>query len=180
MENKYYIYAHINPLKNEIFYIGKGFGNRAYIKLNRSALWKRTVAKYGYIIDIIQDGLTEEEALIKEKIYIARIGRKDLGNGPLVNLTDGGEGTSGLITSEETKQKIAETSKGRIHSEESRKKMSEAKKIISAETRKKLSEAIKGKKRSEETKQKISDTKKGVKFSDEHKKKLTEARRKRP
>ncbi len=95
MDNKYYIYFHINPLKNEIFYVGKGHGRRAYRKDGRSQFWSRTINKYGYIIDIIETGLSNEEASEKEKWYIKRIGRRDLGLGPLVNHTDGGEGTIG-------------------------------------------------------------------------------------
>jgi hypothetical protein len=129
-KKKYYIYAHINAVKNEIFYIGKGFGKRAYAKNGRSKFWKNTVAKYNYIVDILEDGLTEEQAFIREKSYITRIGRRDLGTGPLVNLTDGGEGSSGTIKSDETKKKLSEAGKNRKHSEESKNKMSEAKKGI--------------------------------------------------
>jgi len=92
MENKYYIYFHINPLKNEVFYVGKGHNKRAYQKYKRNQFWKNTVAKYGFIVDIVETGLTNEEACKREIFYINKIGRKDLGLGPLVNLTDGGEG----------------------------------------------------------------------------------------
>lgn len=90
--NIFYIYCHINPLKNEIFYIGKGFGNRAYIKRGRSKYWKNITDKYGFIVDILENNLTEKEAYNKEIFYISKIGRKDLGNGSLVNLTNGGDG----------------------------------------------------------------------------------------
>ncbi len=59
--NNYYIYFHINPLKNEIFYVGKGKGNRAYDKNNRNRFWKNIVKKYGYIVNIIEDNLNEKE-----------------------------------------------------------------------------------------------------------------------
>ena len=61
---------------------------------------------------------------------IAVFGRKDLGTGILYNRTDGGEGISGTILSEETKQKMSESRKGhknhfygRKHSAESIEKM---------------------------------------------------------
>lgn len=70
---------------------------------------------------------------------------------------------------------------GGVISEETRKKLSNALKNPSAETRRKLSEAKKGnqymlgKKRSEETKRKVSEARKGKPLSDEHRKKLSES-----
>ena len=98
MEKKYYIYAHINPVKNEIFYIGKGTGQRAYVKRKRSNFWNAIRNRYGLVIDILEEGLTNEEACNREKWYINRIGRRNLGKGPLVNMTDGGEGSENRIT----------------------------------------------------------------------------------
>ena len=103
-------------------------------------------------IVIIKDNLTEQEAKDLEIELIAKHGRLDLGEGYLINKTDGGEGTSGYIVSKETKRKISEANKGRTHTEESKRKMSEANKgeknpnfgkKASEETRRKLSEANK-------------------------------------
>ncbi len=47
----------------------------------------------------------------------------------------------------------------------------------SAETRRKMSEALKGKPRSKEIRRKISEAKKGKQFSEEHKKKLSEVKK---
>ena len=67
--------------------------------------------------------------------------------------------------------------KGKQHSAETRKKMSEAlkDKPKSAETRKKLSEAHKGKHLSEETRTKLSEANKGKHLSEETRTKLSEA-----
>jgi hypothetical protein len=101
---------------------------------------------------------------------IAFLGRKDLGTGILRNKTDGGEGSSGAIVSEETRRKQSEAMKGKKQSEETRRKKSEAKKgkKHSEETRRKQSEANKGenhpnygKAPSEETRRKQSEAKKG-------------------
>ena len=100
------------------------------------------------------------------------------------NLTEGGEG--GLM-SEEARRKMREAkkrrppyNKGIPMSEEQKKKISESKKNISEETRKKLSEANKGKHHSEESKKKMSNVKKGKKFSEEHRRKLSEAKKGKP
>ena len=106
--NNYYIYFHINPLKNEIFYVGKGKGKRAYSKNNRNNYWYNTTKRYGYIIDITEDGLTEQEAFEREIFYINKIGRKDLGLGSLINMTNGGEGPSGIKHTDEAKKRTPE------------------------------------------------------------------------
>lgn len=92
----------------------------------------------------------------------------------------------------ETARKNSEAQKGKILSEETRKKISEANKgenhpmfgkTHSKETKKKMSEAKKGKPRkpfSKEHKEKISEANKGKKqkpFSEEHKRKLSEAKK---
>ena len=122
--NKFYIYYHINPLKNEIFYVGKGFGNRAYTKSYRNKHWHNTVNKYGYIIDIVEENLSEDDAFKLEKFYINKIGRRDLDKGTLVNMTDGGEGPSGLKWSDESKEKRRIIQLGRKISKKTKEKMS--------------------------------------------------------
>ncbi len=179
MEKKYYIYAHINPVKNEIFYIGKGKDKRATLKDGRSKFWKNIVNKYGYNIEILEDNLSEGVAFEREIYHINRIGRRDLGLGTLVNLTDGGEGRSGCIISEETRKKISENNArgflGKKHSEENKKMMgvqnignTYASGERSDEFKKECSNRMKGKaspmkdkKHSEMTKNKMSKSKIG-------------------
>ena len=69
--------------------------------------------------------------------------------------------------SEETKQKISASHKGKLVSVEARKNMSKAQlgKKQSDETKTKRSNTLKGKPRSEETKLKISNSRKGIKPS---------------
>lgn len=167
-ENKYYVYAHYNPIKNEIFYIGKGFKDRAYRTKCRNKFWKLVVEKHGYEIQFLHNNLSESEAIILEIYYINKIGRRDCGKGPLVNLTDGGEGSSGYIMTQEHKNKIGEKLKGRIFSDEHRKRNIESKigKKRSESTKKKLSFYRTGKKLSDETKKKIIASLKGRKHSE--------------
>ena len=120
-----YIYKHTRVDKGEIFYIGIGNQDqykRAFVTQKRNKFWKNITSKTEYIVEIIEDGLTWEEAQAKEIKLIAQYGRKDLGLGTLVNLTDGGEGTIGIIHTEQwyQNQKIGNNKKGKSISEEHR------------------------------------------------------------
>jgi hypothetical protein len=171
---KYYTYAYLREDKTP-YYIGKGKGNRAY-KRNKGEI---NPPKDKSRILILKENLTEEEAFKHEIYMIAVFGRKDLGTGILRNKTDGGDGASGAVRSEETRRKIGEKSKGRKHSEETRKRMSEANKgkILSEEHRKKLGEKCKGWKHSEETRKRMSEALKGRIISEKTRKRMSEAHR---
>ena len=91
-----YIYRHIRADKNQPFYIGVGLRDNGYKrafqrgKHKRSEHWQR-IAKNGYEVEILLDGLTEEQAFQKEIEFIALYGRIDKGTGTLCNHTDGGD-----------------------------------------------------------------------------------------
>lgn len=87
--NVYYVYAYTYN-DGSPYYIGKGKDNRAYKKHNRNLLPKDKSC-----IVILQEGMSESDALDLEIKLIESYGRLDLGTGPLRNLTNGGEGTSG-------------------------------------------------------------------------------------
>jgi hypothetical protein len=113
-----YVYRHIRLDKNEVFYVGIGSDTdenyiRAYSKHQRNRHWNY-VSKNGYNVEILFDNLSWEDACEKEKEFIKLYGRKDLKEGTLVNKTNGGEGSLGIITSEETRKKISKASLGRI------------------------------------------------------------------
>lgn len=104
---KFYCYAHRTADTNHVFYIGKGHGNRAYSK-QRSKYWHNKANKHGHIVEIIASNLTERQAFDMEREFISFYGRDRF-----VNLTDGGEGASGSIKSQDTKDKIGKANKGR-------------------------------------------------------------------
>ena len=86
------VYKHTKP-NNDIFYIGIGVvKKRAYSKHGRNNHWHNTVNKYGYNVEILFDNIDYLEAKQIESYLIKYYGRKDLGLGNLVNMTDGGEG----------------------------------------------------------------------------------------
>ena len=103
---EYCVYFHINKSSSEVFYVGIGNKKRPYSRRSRSQFWKNIVEKYDYLVEIIHNELSFEEACELERHYIKIFGRLDIGSGILVNLTDGGEGSNGYKHSEETKDKI--------------------------------------------------------------------------
>jgi|688.fasta_scaffold779310_1 hypothetical protein len=146
-----YVYRHIRIDKNEPFYIGVSNSNKSYYradKKDRNNLWSKITSKTKYIVEILLDDLTWEQACEKEKEFIKLYGRINNNTGILSNLTDGGEGILGYTFSEEQRKKLSESHKGkpnhqlgRTHSEESKKKMSfsqKNKKPISEETRQRM------------------------------------------
>lgn len=153
MENNFYVYLHVKLDTGEPFYVGKGIENRAYSKYNRSNWWKNIVKKYDYDIILLEENLTEVESFEKEVNWIKRIGRKDKNQGTLINLTDGGDGAVGQIMSKEARQKISLSQTGEKNNRFG-KTISETNLIAlkkanskpkSDETKKKMSEAKKGK-----------------------------------
>jgi hypothetical protein len=92
--DKKVLYLHRKKSDDTIFYVGIGNKKRAKSKRDRNVFWENTVKKYGYYYEIVEENLTWEEACHLEKKLIREIGRRDLGLGTLVNLTDGGEGNS--------------------------------------------------------------------------------------
>lgn len=100
------VYFHINPVKQEVFYVGIGSVKRPYHKSGRNNWWINTVNKYGYHIIIIHSNLSLLEACELEVKYIAQIGRRGKGLGSLVNGTAGGdEGGSLMVRHIQLKQK---------------------------------------------------------------------------
>ena len=142
-----YLYRHVRLDKQEVFYIGIGSDKnykRAYIKKNRTKHWYN-IAKNGYEVEIMLDNLTWEEACEKEKEFIKLYGRKDLNEGTLVNMTDGGEGALGRKHTNKTIEKFRDLAKNLVRDEEFKLK---------------CGSGMRGKKHSNETKQKMSKSQK--------------------
>lgn len=166
-EGKYYLYRHIRLDKNEVFYVGIGTkkrkGNvehiyrRAFAVDSRNKYWTNITNKSEYLVEIVLESNDVLFMKEKEKEFIALYGRKDLDKGTLCNLTDGGEGTHGLIVSEETRKKMSASLKGRVFTKEWIRKFTESNrgKVRSQETCKLLSIKLKGLKRTEEQKERM-------------------------
>ena len=170
VSNKPYVYklAYENGI---VFYIGKGTGrriNRHEYEASKDDSQQRNIYKTRVIRKALLNGET-----ISKTILAYFENDKDAHDyevaliffmrpyGHLTNITDGGEGTNGYKRSENEIQKIREVSKN-----------------ISEETRRKMSEDAKGRKRSEEERRKMSERRKGKPLgpkTEEHKRKLSEA-----
>ncbi len=127
-----YLYRHIRLDKNEPFYIGIGSDlshRRAKEKSRRNNIWKKVVAKTDYEVEILFDDLTWDQVKIKEIEFIKLYGRLDNGTGTLANLTDGGDGTVGLIVNEEGRKRSSRVHFNKITSEETKAKISQALKL---------------------------------------------------
>jgi hypothetical protein len=94
----FYTYAYLR-VDGTPYYIGKGKGNRCYVRNRKDIKPPRDKNR----ILILKKNLTDEEALNHEKYLIFVLGRKDLGTGILRNRTEGGDGASGAVRSEEYK-----------------------------------------------------------------------------
>lgn len=178
MNNKFYIYIYLDPRKqgnftyddykfeHEPFYIGKGKDKRCEDHLYEWSLKSRTLKnnkiksllrndKKPIIIKLIES-LTEEEAFSFERKIIKLIGRLDLKLGPLLNMTDGGDGSSGKITNEKTKAIIS-------------KSLLDKKIVRSKETKDKISKANTNREYSEDYINHLREIRKGPKLSHRNK-----------
>jgi len=113
-EPSYFIYFHRRPDTGEVFYVGRGKKykshsptRRAFDKSDRSKQWRSVVDRNDgvYSVEIVEWLETFEEARDREIFYIKSIGRKRHG-GPLVNLSDGGDGISGYTHTPETRARL--------------------------------------------------------------------------
>jgi hypothetical protein len=129
--NIYYVYQYLREDMTP-YYIGKGKANRINEGHNTALPIKERRV-------MIAENLSEQDAFDLEIELIAKYGRKDLGTGILRNQTDGGDGASGNIHSEETLEKMRHAAskreakkkqEGWVYPESARQEISKQKKGI--------------------------------------------------
>jgi hypothetical protein len=149
-ERTFHVYHHVRPDTGQVFYVGKGKGRRAFDKgARRGQFWHRVVKKAGgVLVEVIAQRLTEDEAFLLEKKNIAAFRKQRV---RLCNLTDGGDGTSGIRRTEAWKRMMSQVHSGKVIPEDVREKISASVKtsgfVHTDEMRKKMSETHKGQKR---------------------------------
>lgn len=199
MNNKFYVYAYLDPRKKgnfkygkyefeyEPFYIGKGSGERSKQHLQEWSL-KVKCFKNNKIKSILKNGdnpiitylyknINESDSFLYEMELINIVGRHNNKCGPLTNITDGGEGVSGRIITDEFRLKqsiiMKEYFKENPMPKKTRNKIS---KILlsknmtrSKETRDKIGEANRGRVYSEEYLEYMREIRKGPKLTHRNK-----------
>lgn len=141
MGQDFYVYEHRRKDSGMVFYVGKGCGQRAKNLHNRGRYWNNVAKAAGGVeITYPVSGVDEEMALLAEMELIDAYRRRGI---RITNITDGGEGTTGWVPSEETKRKIGGANKhtpkacgeqhgmyGKKHSTESLEKMRISQKAV--------------------------------------------------
>lgn len=118
----YYAYEHTKIGSNVPFYVGKGKLKRAYSLFGRNKYWQRIVNKYnGFEVKFLVKDVTEEFAFLVEEERIDQLQRLNI---KLCNLTNGGEGPSGHKHTKETLLKLSKFQKGKKKSQEWKDKIS--------------------------------------------------------
>ena len=167
---RFYVYEHIRKDTGAVFYVGKGSGKRCNHFLNRGKFWNNYCkSKDNVEVRLPIQNVDEEFSLLAEVEIIDLYRRRGVF---LVNISNGGEGTSGWIPSEETRKRIGEANKhtpkasgeqhgmfGKKHTAESLAKMSAFQKgRMTGENH-----PMHGKHHTEESKAKMSKSLKGTK-----------------
>lgn len=130
----FYVYVYRDPRpnkNNQPVYVGKGTGDRDLSHWSRGSHNKpfqdflSHIKRKGLVAlcERVFESALEQEAFDKEIELIAIYGRRDIGTGTLFNRTDGGEGASGAVRTEEQKLNIGKFSRKNWGDEQYRKKI---------------------------------------------------------
>jgi len=118
----FYVYVIFRP-NGLPCYVGKGRGKRFMqhfrpgpLSLHHNRHLAAIIRAAGgrLPVSIIREALTNDQAIETEMALIAAIGRRCTGTGPLVNLTDGGEGNAGWHPAQSVRDKISAAAKRRF------------------------------------------------------------------
>lgn len=156
LDNSFYVYQHIRCDTNQIIYVGKGTGRRAYDFNRRNKLWFDIKSKTDIKVSILIKNIENEFAILIEREVIELYKLKNIN---LVNIKIGGAGNKKYTHSDEVRKKISESHKGKKRP---------------LEVMEKMWSSCRGKAKSEQHKLNLAKSHTGKKLSLEHKRKISE------
>lgn len=175
------VYAHKRKSDDQVFYIGIGQPNRPQYVHGRSDFWKNYTNKHDWYVEILAENLHWDDACKMEVDLISKYGRRDKGEGPLLNQTKGGDGVIDRVISDEQRKRMSESNKARwdaMSDDERKKNNDRLLKYASQPMSKKAYEVHMKKVTSEEWKKKTREwllpTLYGREWSDERRKSWSE------
>lgn len=156
--DQFYVYGHFDE-SGECRYIGKGKAGRAWVFTQRSKVWKEFFGDSRPYVEILEDGLTEDESYASEVRLIDKY--EEMGC-RLLNVCPGGRGGSTWMITPKVRDYLSSIRKGEKHWAYGKKRSEATREKI------RLTKALnpqtphwQGKPRSQETKDKISKANKG-------------------
>ena len=156
-------------LFNEKIYVGQTHYDRPNY-FGSGVLITEAIKKYGvenFVKEYIDEAFSQEELDKKETFWIKELSAQDKEIG--YNIADGG--WNYFTMTDETKEKISKTLKGKYVGERSFRKGLK----LTDEHKKAISKSLKGNHLKEETKRKISNARKGLQLTEETRKKMSES-----
>lgn len=176
----FYVYEHWRSDTGQCFWVGKGYGKRAWNLRRRNArhaaiVQELLVSGVDLEVRFFKEGLLEVDALTVE---IERIADLRSRGAPLTNVTDGGAGLSGLRHSPETLEKLRARPRrmGWRHTEAAKSKIGKANSIaLKGRKNPEHSRKMRGRKQRPEQGSKISIKLKGRPVSAATREKISKA-----
>jgi group I intron endonuclease len=179
MTRRFFVYR-ITNTENGKLYIGKTFdpatrlaGHKWQMKNGHQTPVHRAMRRYGvdaFLFEVLAGFPIEDDALAFERELIRTLRTRDRQRG--YNVSEGGDGPSGVRPSEETRSKMRASHRARV--------MRDGPPVLTPDARARIGNALRGRKRgpmSEETKAKLREASTGRKFGEDFKEKIRASRR---
>lgn len=109
--NVYYVYEWYIKETGQVFYVGKGKGRRYQACGHKTFGFRYMISHYDCDVRIVSQNLSEQDAFNEEIKRIAYY--RSISDSILVNITNGGEGTSGYVCTSEMKDHLSAAMKSK-------------------------------------------------------------------
>lgn len=131
----FYVYAHFLPGQSVPFYIGKGSGNRAFTRHNRSRIWE-AFCKSNFEVKILEYNLSEEAAFELETQKISELKKSGIF---IVNVYDRARrppSRKGAQFTPRQKERLAEAHRGQVPWNKGKRHLNATKPVLCVELNK--------------------------------------------